>query len=119
MASVLTTNEVAALVDIDEKRVRKEIEHGIFERPSFTFADAVYLRVLALLEMHLSVEDRARLHEVTLRALAATRVPETIDLDRVLELKVGPLAEFVRDRWSRFEEWKARRVVANEGILGG
>jgi hypothetical protein len=44
----LTATEVAALSGLDDGRVRKEVEYGIFSRPSFDFADLVYFDVLAV-----------------------------------------------------------------------
>ncbi len=120
MVTTLTTTEVAALVGIDEKRVRKEIEHGIFARPSFTEADAVYLRALVQLDLTLAVGDRSRLHDSIVAALgASSKRPSRIDFGSVLELKLGPLADFIHERLRRFDGWKKRRIVTDPNVLGG
>ena len=60
-----TPTEAAALTELPGGRqVRKEIEHKVIETarpPRLSFAALVYLRALKLMEMHLSVEDRARI----------------------------------------------------------
>jgi uncharacterized protein (DUF433 family) len=122
MAATLSATEVAALVDVDEKRVRKDVEHGLFgpaSPPRFSLADAVYLRALSLLGVQLGVEDRAKLHGVVENAMAATELPAKIELGPVLELKIAAVADEVRDRLARFEAWKKARVAIDENVLGG
>jgi hypothetical protein len=45
----LTPSEVVALFGLDERRVRKDVEHGVFDRgkspPRFALAEVVYLRL--------------------------------------------------------------------------
>jgi uncharacterized protein (DUF433 family) len=121
-AVALTTTEVAALVDVDEGRVRKEVEHGLFgpaSPPRFSLADAVYLRAISLLGVQLGVDDRIKLHVVIDRAMRAKRPPDKVELGPVLELKILPLADEIRDRLARFETWKKERVVTDEAVLGG
>ena len=47
MATALSALEVAALVDLDEGKIRKDVEHGIFDKPRFSRGDLVYFRLLA------------------------------------------------------------------------
>jgi uncharacterized protein (DUF433 family) len=120
-AQTLTTTEVAALVDIDEGRVRKDIEYGLFgaaSPPRFSLADAVYLRALALLGVQLGVDDRVKLHDLIGKAMAAPKPPAKVDLGPVLEMKLGRVADEVRERLARFETWK-KELVIDENILGG
>jgi uncharacterized protein (DUF433 family) len=120
-AQTFTATEVAALVDIDEGRVRKEVEYGLFgtaSPPRFTLADAVYLRALGLLGVQLGVDDRVKLHDLIGKAMASPKLPAKLDLGPVLEMKLGPMADDVRKRLARFETWKGELVV-DESILGG
>lgn len=125
MAAVttLTATEVAALTGVDEKRVRKEVEHGVFRPgspPRFDLADAVYLRALSLLGVQLGVEDRAKLHGIIAEAMAASDPPPSkVSLGPVLEMTLAPLADALRDRVDRFEAWKQTRVTIAENVLGG
>jgi hypothetical protein len=75
VAATLTATEVAALSGLDEGRVRKEVEYGIFSRPSFDFADLVYFDVLAVLGVQLAVDDRRKLYGVVAAAMGARRPP--------------------------------------------
>jgi uncharacterized protein (DUF433 family) len=120
-AQTLSATEVAALVDMDEGRVRKEVEHGLFgsaSPPRFSLADAVYLRALSLLGVQLGVDDRVKLHDVIGRAMGASTPPANVELGPVLEVRLAPLADEVRDKLARFEAWK-KRLVTDETILGG
>jgi uncharacterized protein (DUF433 family) len=120
-AQTLTAAEVSALVDLDEGRVRKEVEYGLFgsaSPPRFSLADAVYLRALAVLGVQLGVDDRVKLHHIIGKAMASPKPPAKIDLGPVLEMKLAPMADEVRGRLARFETWK-RKLVVDENMLGG
>ena len=119
MSIALTATEVVALIDIDERKLRKEVEHGIFSRPAFTITDVIYLRAMALLGLTLAVEDRFKLHAAIASALASSSPPSSVSFSSVVELKIGPVATFVHDRVARFEAWKERRVVTDPSILAG
>lgn len=117
----LTTNEVAALVGLDEGQVRKDVEYahiGTGSPPRFSFADAVYFAVVAALGLHLVVQDRKKLHELIATAMSRAKPPARIELSPVLDVKVAPVAEEVGDRLARFEAWK-QRLVTDDKILGG
>jgi len=121
MHQLLTTGEVAALVGLEERRVRKDVEHGFFgaaSPPRFAFAAVVYFRAIALLGLQLGTEDRRRLYEIIKRALAASRAPARVDLGPVTELKLGDIVAELTARLKRFGEWK-QRIVTDESILGG
>jgi uncharacterized protein (DUF433 family) len=121
LVASLTANEVAALVGMDEGRVRKEVEHGLFgagSPPRFGLADAIYLRALSLLGLQLGVDDRMKLHDLIGNAMAASKPPAKVDFGPVLEVKLGPMADEVRERLDRFEVWK-KKLVTDENILGG
>jgi uncharacterized protein (DUF433 family) len=118
----LSTTEVAALVDVDEGRIRKDVEYGLFGKaspPRFSLADAVYFRAIQVLGIQLGVDDRTRLHDTIGLAMKAIRPPEKVELGPVLELKIRQLVDEVRDRLERFEAWEKKRVVRDPAILGG
>ena len=65
MAQALTVNEAVALVGIEEKTVRKEVEYGLFgseSPPRFKLPALVYLRVLRELGLQTTVEQRKRIY---------------------------------------------------------
>ena len=119
MSVVLTATEVAALCGVDEGRVRKDVEHGIFVRPTFAFADLVYFAVVSALGLHLDVEGRRKLHDVITKALGASRPPARTALSPVLELRLDRVTRDVEGRLGRFEAWKKKRVSVDENVLGG
>ncbi|MGD0679516.1 MAG: hypothetical protein ABSC94_29355 [Polyangiaceae bacterium] len=59
-----------------------------------------------------------KLHDVIGKAIALATVPAKIELGPVLDLKLGPLTDEVRDKLERFEAWK-KKLVSDERILGG
>ncbi len=117
-AETLSATEVAALSGLDEGRVRKEVEHGLFARPTFTFGDLVYFAVLAGLGVQLSVEDRRTLQRHVAKAMAAPRPPSRVELGRALEVRLAYVARDTRRRLARFERWK-KKLVVDEDVLGG
>ena len=118
-AYALTAAEVAALSGLDEGRVRKEVEYGIFARPSFTFADLVYFAVLAVLGVQLGVDDRRKLHGVVATAMGERRPPATAEISPVLEVRLDRVAKEAQGKLDRFEAWKKKRVVSDERVMGG
>ena len=116
--ATLSATEVAALTGLDEARVRKEVEHGLFERPSFTFGDLVYFSALAQIDLQLGVEARRKLHEHILETMAARRTPLRIELSPVLDLRLARLVREARHKLDRFEQWK-KKLVTDEHVLGG
>jgi uncharacterized protein (DUF433 family) len=122
MAATLTAAEVAALSGVDEGRVRKEVEYGIFTRPTFDVADLVYFALLGALGVQFGVEDRRKLHAVVAAAVGASvgrRRSANAKISPVLELRLDPVAKEVESKLDRFEAWKKKRVVRTEKILGG
>jgi uncharacterized protein (DUF433 family) len=120
-AVALNPVEAAALVDLPEGKVRKDVEHGFFgdrSPPRLPFAALVYLRVLRLLGVELGIEDRRRLLSSIRDALRASSTPEVVDLSAVLSLKLGPLVRELAERLDSFEAWKAT-LASRDDILGG
>jgi uncharacterized protein (DUF433 family) len=118
-AQTLTAAEVAALSGLDEGRVRKEVEYGIFARPIFTFADLVYFAVLSTLGLQLGVDDRRKLHVVVAAAMGARRRPPRVEISPVLEVRLDRVAKAAQGQLDRFEAWKKKRIVSDDEILGG
>lgn len=121
MASVsLSTTEVVALFELDERRVRKEVEHGVFgsmNPPRFDLPAIVYLRTVVELGFEMgAVEDRKRLYRLILEAMKATRA--TVELSPITVLHIGRLAHPIEERSARFEAWK-KKLVVDDRILGG
>jgi uncharacterized protein (DUF433 family) len=114
----LSALEVAALVELDEGKIRKDVEHGLFDRPRFSIGDLVYFRLIALLGLTVSVEDRRRLHDLVEAAMRKHPTPRTIALSPVTELKVGDVAAEMEQRLERFSAWK-KKIVEDPNILGG
>jgi uncharacterized protein (DUF433 family) len=118
MAAWLSAPEVAALVDLDEGRIRKDVEHGLFEGPRFSVPDLVYFRIVALLGFQVGVEDRRRLHDLVAAAMRRRPTPRTVPLGPVAELKIGDVAAEMQKKLDRFSAWKAK-IVEDPNILGG
>jgi uncharacterized protein (DUF433 family) len=117
----LTTNEVVALFNLDERRVRKEVEHGVLAAsgpPRFDLAAVVYLLTLMRLGFEVSaVDDRKKLYALILRGVTKLKTT-TIALSPIMELKLGEVLRDVTDQIERFVAWK-RKLVTDDRVLGG
>ncbi|MGE0550470.1 MAG: DUF433 domain-containing protein [Kofleriaceae bacterium] len=117
----LTTSEVAALFDLDEGRVRKDVEYGVFERlkspPRFELAEVVYLYLVARLGFELSIDDRKRVYRLIVGAASARRSRD-IELGQYFVMKLDSAFHHVEERLSDFEKWK-KKLVEREDVLGG
>jgi uncharacterized protein (DUF433 family) len=117
-----STNEAVALFDLDERRVRKEVEHGVLAAgtpPRFDLAALVYLRALTELGLEVGlVEDRKRLYALISAAIRGRKEPDRVELSPIAELHIGRLFADVEKLATRYETWK-RRLVEDERILGG
>jgi uncharacterized protein (DUF433 family) len=118
----LTTNEVVALFGLDARRVRKEVEYGLFggsSPPRFDLTATVYLCTVFELGFELgAVEDRKKLYALIANAMKKPKRPEIVELSPVADLKIGHVVGEVEDRAGRFEAWK-RKLVTDDRILGG
>lgn len=121
----LSPAEVSALLEIPERRIRKEIEHGLLSSPPRLDFDAVvYLRAVGLLsDLEPSVEWRRRLLASIRNQLVHGRtssVPRDLELvEGVLALHLRTLADEVRDRLVSFYRWRDARIDSDPSILGG
>jgi uncharacterized protein (DUF433 family) len=118
----LTSSEVVALFGLDERRVRKDVEHGVFGRskspPRFALAEVVYLFAIAALGVELNVDDRKKLYRLIAAALAQRTLPTSIELGAYLEVKLALAVHDVEDRIERFASWK-KKLVVRDDVLGG
>src|SRR5260370_12677904 len=118
----LTTNEVVALFGLDARRVRKEVEYGLFgasSPPRFDLTATVYLCTVSELGFELgAVEDRRKLYALIANAMKKANRPETVELSPVADLKISHVVGEVEDKTGRFEAWK-RKLVTDDRILGG
>jgi uncharacterized protein (DUF433 family) len=117
----LTAAEVAALVGLDESRVRKEVEYGFLgsmSPPRFNFTDLVYFDAVALLNVQFGVDDRRKLYKLIASALAGARPPSRVEMGPLLEVRLDRVTKDAEEKLSRFEAWK-KKLVLDEGILGG
>lgn len=121
MTDVLTVNEAAALFGLDEGRIRKDVEHGVFgagSPPRFELSAVVYLRALVDFGFELGVDDRKKLYGLIVRALKMRKPPATTELSPITELKLGKLVGEVTERIDRFDAWR-NRIVTDPKVLGG
>lgn len=121
-AEALTVNEVVAFAGIEEGRVRKDVEKGLFGQdspPKFDRVALVYFKVMAELGVQVSVEDRRRFFRLIGEALTTSPTPTVITLSPVLDLKLTRVTKEVRDTLRRFEAWRKKRVSTKPDVLGG
>lgn len=123
----VTPAEAAALLGVPEKRVRKDIEHGLFDvssPPRLHFDALVYfLACRELDELEPSVEGRRRLYGRIRTALSSkSTIARGIPLSETgsaLWIDLGEVVKDVSDRLESFERWKASKVATDPSILGG
>jgi uncharacterized protein (DUF433 family) len=121
MTTTFTTTEAAALVDLPERQIRKEFEHGLLSskaKPRLSFSSLVYLLTLKQIGLELGVADRKRLLKAVRNALAHGAQPEEVPLTTVLTLQIGTVVRDVESKVKAFETWKAK-LVCDEAVLGG
>lgn len=117
----LSPSEVAALFDLDERRVRKDVEYGVFDPisspPRLDLAKVVYLLTLAELAFELGVEDRKKIYVLIAQGLRAKR-RQDISLSAHVVIKLDHLARDTENRLKAFRTWK-NELVSHVDILGG
>jgi uncharacterized protein (DUF433 family) len=121
MPPTLSATEVVAFTGLEERRVRKDVEHGFFgpaSPPRFELSAVVYFRTVAELGFDLGVEDRRKLYLLIRDALKAKTPPARLALSAITELKLGEIVSEVKEKLERFETWK-EKLVEDEKILGG
>jgi uncharacterized protein (DUF433 family) len=126
---MFTTNEAVALFSLDERRVRKEVEHGVIPAPSpprFTTAAVIYLLALNTLGVEVGVADRKRIFslirmKVAPRGKAVAARPIAVGpimISPHLKLDLNEIVRKVRDRVDRFMAWK-KQLIIDDRVLAG
>ena len=120
----LSPAEVSALLEVPERRVRKEIEHGLLPSPRLDFDMVVYLKALdRLAELEPSVEWRRRMLSAIRNAFVhghLSSVSDEVELvSGVLRLRLRTLADEVSERLFPFYRWRDARVSSDPSVLGG
>jgi uncharacterized protein (DUF433 family) len=121
--TTFTAAEVAALFDLDERRIRKEVELGVLEAstpPRYTLPAVLYLRTVAQLGFELSVvADRKRLAGLIADAFESSPTGSLrIELSPIVSVTLDFLRADTLARIERFEAWKGR-LVTDDAILAG
>jgi len=122
VGQALTVNEAVALVGIEERTVRKEVEYGLFgaeSPPRFKLPALVYLRVLRELGLQTTVEERKMIYGHIIKAFKTSKRPLRVEVSPVLELKLDAVTKEVQSMLERFEQWKKKRVVIDPDVMGG
>ena len=120
-AAAFTTTEAAALLDLSERQIRKEFEHGLLTskaKPRLSFSALVYLLTLKQIGLELGVADRKRLLKAVRNALAHGAQPKEVPLTTVLTLQLGTVVRDVESKVKAFEGWK-EKLVTSPDVLGG
>lgn len=119
----LSPAEVSALLEVPERRVRKEIEHGLLPSPPVDFHAAVYLWVVhSLNQLEPSVEWRRSLLTSIRNHLVhahMSSIPNELELVHGVSLHLRTLVEEVWERVSSFSRWCNGRITRDPAILGG
>src|SRR5438132_181269 len=117
----LTASEVAALFDINERGIRKDVEYGVFGRmkspPRFDLAAVVYFRIASGIELEITVEDRKNLYRSIVAAMRSKREHD-LELSAYVVVRLGSAVRNVEMRIREFARWKAK-LVERDDILGG
>jgi uncharacterized protein (DUF433 family) len=117
----LTTSEVAALFDVDERRIRKDVEYGVFGRmkrpPRFDLGAVVYFRIVSGIELELAVEGRKKLYRSIVAAMRSKGAHD-LELSAYVVVRLGVAVRDVEVRLREFARWKAK-LVERDDILGG
>jgi uncharacterized protein (DUF433 family) len=124
---LFTVQELSALLDLPERKLRKEIELGLMAStspPRLSFEDAVCLAALGRFsELELTTDGRKHLYKLIRSALdhrwPSSEIDDVVTADGFLQVKVGRLATDVRSCYDSFRSWKERRVVSDPDVLGG
>jgi uncharacterized protein (DUF433 family) len=123
----VTPAEASALLGVPEKRVRKDIEHGLFDvssPPRLPFDALVYfLACRELDDLEPSVEGRRRLYgriraALSSKSASAKGIPLS-ETGSALWIDLNVVVEAVSERLESFERWKSNKVATDPEVLGG
>ena len=117
-----TPAEAAALANVPEPEVRKELEYHVLPKatpPRLSFAALVYLQAKTRIGIELTVKDRTALFKKVEGALSRKRRVSSVEVSDLLKLKISPVVSEVRHRLKHFHAWERKRVVSSPDVLGG
>lgn len=131
-----TPAEAAALVDLSEKEVRKEIEYKIIDSdspskhsgngqtlgsppsPSLPFAALVYLYLVRRSSLSLRSQERSVVYRRIAQSMSQDKIPEQIEVADPFYLRLGDGVAFLDDKVRRFSNWK-EGLVSDPDVMGG
>ncbi len=117
-----TPAQAAALADVPEPEVRKELEYHVLPKatpPRLSFAALVYLQAKTRMGIELTVNDRVALFKKVEGALSRKGRVSSVEVSDLLKLNISPVVTKLRHRLSHFQAWERKRVVSNPDVLGG
>ncbi|MFZ4660561.1 MAG: DUF433 domain-containing protein [Caldilineaceae bacterium] len=116
-----TLTEAAALVGLNEKQVRKEIEYHIIDTDSpaqLSFSDLVYLYLVPRSPLSLRVNERITIYKRIVQTLTQAEVPEQIEVVDPFYLRLSDKVAHLDDKVYRFFAWK-ERLGRDPDTMGG
>lgn len=131
-----TPAEAAALVDLSEKDVRKEIEYNVIDgtlssihvgnspanfgygAPYLPFSALVYLYLVRRSALSLRSRERRSIYKRIVQTLSQDKIPQQIEIADPFYLRLSDGVAFLDDKISRFLQWKAN-LMSNPDIMGG
>jgi len=135
-AQRFTPAEAAALVDLSEKEVRKEIEYKVIDgdlssKPigngrtnsddsplRLSFSALVYLYLVRRSSLSLRSRERSSIYKRIVQSMSQDEVPEQIEVSDPFYLRLGDGVAFLDEKVSRFLAWKDG-LVSDPDIMGG
>lgn len=135
-AQRFTPAEAAALVDLSEKEVRKEIEYKVIDgdlssthigngqtnggrsSPRLSFSALVYLYLVRRSSLSLRSRERNAIYQRIVQTMSQEEIPEQIEIADAFYLRLEDGVVFLDDKVSRFLAWK-ESLVSNPDIMGG
>ena len=126
-----TPAEAAALVNLSEKEVRKEIEYEVIDgdslyartenghsSPRLSFSALVYLYLVRRSSLLLRSRERSAIYKRIVQTMSQDEIPEQIEVADPFYLRLGDGVAFLDDKVSRFLKWKEDLASAPD-IMGG
>ena len=131
-----TPAEAAALVNLSEQEVRKEIEYEIIHgdsvsthaengqpallhaAPRLSFSALVYLYLVRRSALSLRSSERSSLYQRIVQTMAQDEIPAEIEVVDPFYLRLDAGVAFLGEKVSRFLAWKAS-LGTHPDIMGG
>jgi len=131
-----TLAEAAALVDLSEQEVRKEIEYKVINgsavstraengqpssahaSPRLSFSALVYLYLVRRSSLLLRSKERSSIYKRIVQTMAQGEIPDEIEVVDPFYLRLGAGVAFLGDKVGRFLKWK-EGLVSHPDLMGG